>query len=276
MPSTIVTPMGKTAVLTGASGGVGWGVARGLLAEGWRVVGLGRDVERLQTMHSEIDAVRCDMSSLQSVRGASARILEECPQIDVLIGCAGVAPWRRRESESGVEVTWATNILGHVQLAERLIPRLQQSAPSRIVMISGNTHRRAKIHWDDLELRRSYSVMKAGSQAALAKVLWTYAMARELEGSGVTANTFCPAFVRSGLLRDFPGWTKPLTGLAMRFAQTPEEGARTPLWLATDESLAEMSGRFCRHEKVQPHAPRAQVQSDQERLLRVVREAISG
>ncbi|MFK8001865.1 MAG: SDR family NAD(P)-dependent oxidoreductase [Polyangiales bacterium] len=267
--------MGKTAVLTGASGGVGWGVARGLLAAGWRVVALGRDVERLRSMHEGVDAVHCDMSSLTSVRKAAATLLEACPRIDALIGCAGVAPWRRRESQAGVELTWATNILGHALLAELLIPRVKQSAPSRIVMISGNAHRRATMHWDDLELRRSYSVMKAGSQAALAKVLWTYAMARELEGTGVTVNTFCPAFVQSGLLRDFPSWTKPLTGLAMRFAQTPDEGARTPLWLTTDESLTKMSGRFCRHEKVQPHAPRAQVQADQDHLLRVVRQAIS-
>lgn len=267
--------MGKTAVLTGAGGGgVGWGVARGLLAAGWRVVALGRDVERLKAMHDGIDAVHCDMSSLQSVRKAAASLMEECPRIDALVGCAGVAPWRRRESQDGVELTWATNILGHALLSELLIPRLKESAPSRIVMISGNTHRRATMHWDDLELRRSYNVMKAGSQAALAKVLWTYAMARELEGSGVTVNTFCPAFVQSGLLRDFPGWTKPLTGLAHRFAQTPDEGARTPLWLATDESLAEMSGRFCRHEKVQPDAPRASDHADQDRLLSVVRQAI--
>lgn len=267
--------MSKTAVLTGASGGVGWGVAQGLLAAGWRVVALGRDVERLRGMHEGIDAIHCDVSSAQSVGATSATLLEACPRIDALIGCAGVAPWRRRETKDGVELTWATNILGHALLAELLVPRLEESAPSRIVMISGNSHRRAKIHWNDLELRRSYSVMKAGSQAALAKVLWTYAMARELEGSGVTVNTFCPAFVQSGLLRDFPSWTKPLTGLAMRFAQTPDEGARTPLWLATDESLTEMSGRFCLHEKVQPDAPRALVQADQDRLLRVVRQAIS-
>jgi retinol dehydrogenase-14 len=266
--------MVKTAVLTGATSGVGWGVARGLLAQGWRVVALGRDVERLRSMHEGIDAIGCDVSSLESVRKAAGQILELYPHIDTLIGCAGVAPWRRRETPDGVELTWATNILGHALLTELLIPRLKESAPSRILMISGNAHRRARLSWDDLQLRDNYSVMKAGPQAALAKVLWTFAMARELEGTGVTVNTFCPAFVKSGLLRDFPGWAMPLVRLALRVAQTPDEGARTPLWLATDESLVDMSGRFCRHRKAQPDAPGAKVQVDQERLLGVVRQAI--
>ncbi len=267
--------MAKTAVVSGVTSGVGWGVARGLVAKGWHVVGLARDPERAQHIHGgQIEAVRCDLASHSATEAAAAEVLNRCPKIDALIGCAGVVPWKRKENAEGVELTWATNILGHALLTDRLLDRLQASAPARVIMISGNTHRSATIHWTDPELRAGYNALRAGKQAALAKVLWTYAMARQLEDSDVTFNTFCPAFVKSGLTRDFPRWLAPLVALGHLFAQTPEEGARTPIWLATDSALEETTGHFFRHRAPQPHAPHATRQEDQDRMLALIRSGI--
>ncbi|MEM9068297.1 MAG: SDR family NAD(P)-dependent oxidoreductase [Myxococcota bacterium] len=237
----------RTVVLTGGTSGVGYGVAQGLQAQEHRVVALVRSLERGRALLPGATLVECDLSSQASVATAAEEILRTEEHIDVLVGCAGVVPWKRATSVDGFELTWATNILGHVRLTDLLRPRLIGSAPSRVVMISGNAHRKGTIHWDDLQLTRSYSAIRAGTQAALAKIMWTFWLARELEGTGVTANTFCPGFVRSGLTRGFPWWLRPLVGLGHLVAQTPAEGARTPLWLATDPAHAQTTGGFFRH-----------------------------
>lgn len=258
----------RTVVLTGATSGVGLGCAQTLVREGWRVVALVRNEAPEGT-----EAIRCDLASLQSVREASARVLETCPRIDVLLGCAGVAPWKRHESRDGFELTWATNVLGHALLTELLLERLKASAPSRIVMISGNAHRRGTIHWDDLQLRERYSAMSAGMQAALGKIMWTYAMARELEGTDVTINTFCPGFVEGRLTRDFPGWLQPIVKVGNRFAQSPEEGARTPVWLASAPELRAVSGKYFRHRAAKKSSPESYDVAAQDRLMEEIRRA---
>lgn len=221
-----------------------------------------------------VEAIRCDLASLQSVREASVQVLESCPRIDVLLGCAGVAPWERRESADGFELTWGTNVLGHALLTELLLERLRESAPARIVMISGDAHRRGTIHWDDLQLR-NYSAIKAGTQAALGKIMWTYAMARELDGSGVTINTFCPAFVKGNLTRDFPRWLQPIVKVGNLFAQTCEQGARTPVWLATASELSNVSGKFFRHRALRASSAESHDVARQNQLLSMIRESIA-
>ena len=146
--------------------------------------------------------------------------------------------------------------------------------PSRIVMISGDAHRRGAMRWDDLQMERRYSPLAAGTQAALAKILWTFAMARELEGSGVTANTFCPAFVRGRLTRDFPRWLQPVARFGNRFAQSPERGARTPVWLATAPELETVNGGYFRHLARRQSSPATLEVSSQDRLLAIVRQQL--
>ena len=261
--------MTKTVVLTGATSGVGAGCVTTLREAGWRIVALVRSRAPEGT-----EGIECDLASLESVREASARVLESCPRIDVLLGCAGVAPWERRESADGFELAWATNVLGHALLFERLRARLVESAPARVLMISGDAHRRGRIHWDDLQLREGYSAMNAGTQAALGKILWTYAIARELEGTGVTVNTFCPAFVRGRLTRDFPGWMQPLVAVGNLFAQSPVKGARTPVWLATDAALEGVSGRYFRHRAPRESSSESHDVEAQSRLLAEIRRSI--
>lgn len=263
-----------TVVLTGATSGVGWGAARTLVAGGCRVVALARNVERARERCPGVEAVECDLASRASVVRAADAVLARCERIDVLLGCAGVAPWRRRESTDGFELTWATNILGHALLTERLRERLVASAPSRVVMISGNAHRSAALRWHDLQLREGYSVLAAGKQAALAKILWTYAVARELDGSGVTVNTFCPAFVRSGLTRDFPWWVRPLVGLGQLFAQSEARGARTPVWLATSAEVEGVTGKYFRHGAERDSSAASHERETQARMLSTVREML--
>ena len=110
----------RTVVLTGATSGVGSGCLQVLRRSGWRVVALVRG-----EAPEGVEAIECDLATLRSVRRAAAEVLDTCPRIDVLLGCAGVVPWKRRESVDGFELTWATNVLGHALLTELLLERLE-------------------------------------------------------------------------------------------------------------------------------------------------------
>lgn len=272
-----------TIVLTGATSGVGRGAAIGLARRGVGLVLPCRDPARATTATAPVSAaatgpaprlVRCDLADRASVRDAAADILERCPRIDALVHCAGVTAWERREDADGVELTWSTNVLGTVQLTGLLLDRLTASAPSRVVVISGNAHRKATIRWDDPMLRRGWSTWASASQAALARVLWTFHLARRLDGSGVTANTFCPGFVKSGLTRGFPPWMRPLVGLGHLFAQSEERGGATAVQLALDPALAEVTGRFYRKGRERPPGEGTRDPAVQDRLAAMVADGL--
>jgi NAD(P)-dependent dehydrogenase (short-subunit alcohol dehydrogenase family) len=246
---------GQTVVLTGGTSGVGRGTARGLARRGASLVlcshsaaggEIAKEALLSEVSGASIEVVGCDLSSQRSVRNAASEILARRPSIRVLANIAGLLPPARTTSVDGVELTWATNFLGPFLLTSLLTERLVRSAPARIVNISGNAHRRATLDLDDPELSRGWSVWRASTQTALAKVVWTYALADALEGTGVTANTFCPGFVKSRLTRSLPLYARPFASIAMRFAMSEDEGAMTPIHLATSPELEGVTGIYVR------------------------------
>ncbi|MFK7989412.1 MAG: SDR family NAD(P)-dependent oxidoreductase [Sandaracinaceae bacterium] len=267
----------RTYVLTGGTSGVGLGVLRGLAAPDVRLFSLCRNEERgraaAEGLPGTVEVVACDLSSPASVEAAAAAISERAPSLDGLVSCAGVAPWNRTTTPAGTEVTWATNVLGTHRLERALLPQLERGAPSRVVIIAGDAHRKGRIHWDDPELQDNYSPMRAGTQSVLAKIMLTNALSRRMEGTGVTANTFCPAFVKSGLTRGYPGFLQPFIRLGHLFAQTPEQGARTPLWLVQSPDVEGLTGRFFRHCAERATSAAARDGSAQERLFELVERA---
>lgn len=246
---------GRTAVVTGATSGVGWGTARGLAALGARLVLPVRDLERGEQIRAElardapgasVELLECDLASQRSVRHAAQVLLRRQPRIHVIVNIAGVRPRRRRTSSDGVELTWATSFLGPFLLTHLLLERLERSAPARILTISGSVHRHARLQLDDPELRSGWSPRRAAAQAALAKAMWTYELARCLERTEVTANSFCPGPVRSRLGRELPWPLSPRGVFAMALGQGPEQGARLPVRLASDPGLGSVRGEWFR------------------------------
>ncbi|MCC6875292.1 MAG: SDR family NAD(P)-dependent oxidoreductase [Sandaracinaceae bacterium] len=240
----------RTFVLTGGTSGVGEATAAGLIDAGHRVVLVCRSLENgervRRTLGPRVELVEGDLESQSSVRAAAAAILERYAHLDGIANIAGIAPAKRALSDDGIERTWATNFLGPYLLTTLLLDRLRRSAPARVVNVSGDTHRKAKLSLGDPELRHGWTPWRAATQAALAKVIWTFALARELEGTGVTANTFCPGFVRSRLGRELPFYARAALALASPFAQSQQQGATTPLMLLLSEELEGVSGRYFR------------------------------
>ncbi|HEX8418143.1 MAG TPA: SDR family NAD(P)-dependent oxidoreductase, partial [Methylobacterium sp.] len=188
---------GKSCLVTGATSGIGYETALGLARAGARVGLVGRDAGRAEDSArriradmpgADLDVFVADLSNQAEVRRLVGAVRERFSRLDVLVNNAGAIFDKRQLTVDGRERTWALDHLGYVLLTLELLDLLKASAPARIVNVASAAHNRGKIDFDDLEGARSYGALKAYSQAKLGNVLFTYALARRLAGSGVTVN----------------------------------------------------------------------------------------
>jgi len=242
---------GKVAVVTGATGGVGKEIARGLTRMGARVVIGARDPARGEAARvdiggqpGQVSVLPLDVADLSSVRAFALALSDDVDRLDVLVNNAGAWFSDRRESPQGHELTFATNVLGPHLLTELLLERLREAGQARVVnVVSSLTG-----HYDATDLqftRRGYDGFNSYAQSKHALRMLTWGLATRLSGSGVTANAVAPGFVRTGLNRNAHGLRASMIDLSARlFAVSPDKGAQTPLWAATAPELAGVSGRY--------------------------------
>src|SRR5881397_549807 len=174
----------RTCLVTGANSGIGRETAR-------------RDVAAT-TGNPAVELMIVDLSRQASIRDFARAFLDSHPELHVLVNNAGIWANRRRESPEGIEQTWATNVLGYFLLTELLLDRLRESAPARIVNVASQLAR--DLDLEDVEFRRrSYSGVSAYAQSKQADRMLTWALARRLEGTGVSANAMHPGGVNTPL-----------------------------------------------------------------------------
>ena len=248
------SPMqGKICMVTGATSGIGLITARTLAQQGARVIVVGRDPERgattvgrivQETGNPRVDLLLADLSARAEVRRLAGEFQHRFARLDVLVNNAGALFTRRHLSADGIEMTFALNHLGYFLLTNLLLDTLKASPPARIVNVSSDAHRGARMNFSDLQGERRYGGWRTYSQSKLANLLFTYELARRLEGTGVTANAMHPGFVATGFSRNNRG----LFGLLMRVAQltalSPEQGAETLIYLATSPEVEGVTGRY--------------------------------
>lgn len=249
--------VGKTALVTGANAGIGRATAEALCARGARVHLACRSEERarpvldaLRAAHGERAAafLALDLSRLDSVREAARAYLASGEPLHVLVDNAGVAGVRGTTAE-GWEITFGTNHLGHFLLTNLLLPRLRESAPARVVVVSSRSHGFVRsIPYEKLRRRTGPLVIPAYAASKLANNLFTAELARRLEGTGVTTYAVHPGVVMSDIWKRIPPSVRPLW-FKLRRMVTNEEGARTSVWCATEPSLAGESGRYYARER---------------------------
>jgi len=244
---------GKTALVTGASGGIGQEVPRSLASMKARVVLACRDKGRGEAARADIakstgnealEVEIVDFSLQSSIRAFAARFLTRHPALHILVNNAGGWSNTRKLTSEGVEQTWATNMLGYFLLTELLLERVKASAPARIVSVASMLAR--DLDLSDLNFdRRRYSGTTAYAQSKQANRMWTWALARRLRGTGVTANAMHPGGVATGIFAKEGGMMGQVIGAASRvLARTPARGADTAVWLATSPEVEEQSGQF--------------------------------
>ncbi len=265
----------KLCLVTGANSGIGRATAEELARRGATVVMLCRDRGRGEAARariaSRVDGARlelliADLGSQRSVRRAAEEFKSAHPRLDVLINNAGVFWGRRQVTGDGLEATFAINHLGHFLLTQLLEEELKASAPSRIVNVSSSAYKAARLNLADLQSERGYDAMRAYGNSKLANILFTYELAKRLDGSGVTANCLHPGVVRTRIGRNAP----PLIWLFFLVMKplllSPAKGAATTVYLATSPEVERVSGKYFVKQVPQPTAARTYTEETARRL----------
>jgi retinol dehydrogenase-12 len=266
---------GKTVLITGATDGIGLVTAHELARMSATVVVVGRNadktaavVERLKTEtgNAAVEGLVGDLSSQQDIRRLAQQFLERHNRLDVLLNNAGALFHPRRESVDGIEMTFALNHLGYFLLTNLLLDVLKASAPARIVNVSSLAHRRAKLDFDDLQGKRRYFAFRAYSASKLANLLFTFELARRLQGTGVTVNALHPGLVASRFAVK-NGWIGGLLrGLIHCFGISPEAGAQTSIYLASSLEVEGVTGKYFQKMKVVESSPASRDEDAARRL----------
>jgi retinol dehydrogenase 14 len=252
---------GKTVLITGGTGGIGKATAIGLAALGARVAITGRDFPRAEaaaadiraaTRNLDVRAFGADLSSQVEVRRLAAEVLEAYPRLDVLINNVGGFWATRHVTADGLEQTFAVNHLAAYLLTNLLLDRLKSSAPARVVTVASNAQALGKIDFEDLQGEHRYSGQTAYNQSKLADVMFTYELARRLQGAGVTATVLHPGVVRTGFGSEDPSWMfKVLVPFWRPFMKTPADGAATSIYLASSPKVEGVTGMYFANSKPQ-------------------------
>ena len=246
---------GQIVMVTGANAGIGKITAQELARMGAHVVMVARSRERGEaalaeiksaTGSSQIDLLLADLSSQESIRQLATDFQARYDKLHVLVNNAGAVFLKRQESADGLEMTFALNHLGYFLLTNLLLDMIKASAPARIVNVSSMAHQQGQIDFADLQNQKSYQGFQVYSQSKLANLLFTYELARRLEGSGVTVNALHPGFVASNFAKNNGFIARLAMNLAklLRIAQTTDKGAETSIYLASSPEAALVSGRY--------------------------------
>ncbi|HEY6633992.1 MAG TPA: SDR family NAD(P)-dependent oxidoreductase [Acidimicrobiia bacterium] len=236
---------GRTVIVTGATGGLGLAAAKGLARLGARVVVVGRNPDKLSVaarIPGEVVPMEADLSLMSEVRDLAGSLLAGEPRIDVLVNNVGVLRPEREMTSEGLEMTLAVDLAGHFLLTNLLIPRLVESAPSRVVNVTSGGMYAERIRPHDLQSEiGTYRGATTYARAKRGQVILTGMWAERLHGTGVTVHAMHPGWARTdGVAGSLPTFDKVMRPLL----RTPEAGADTIVWLATDPEPAETSGRL--------------------------------
>ncbi len=253
----------KVCLVTGGTSGVGKSIAKGLARSGATVILVSRDAARgaaaaeelrAQAGHDRIEAMTADLSSMGSVRALADSVRRKYGALHVLSNNAALLTMTRRITPEGVEAIFATNYLGHFLLANLLIDLLKASAPARVLTVSGQPGAIVRIRprFDDPAGERGWTPLNATVKSALAKVLFSLELARRLEGSGVTSNTFHPGLVRSGLPSHLPWYLRIPASVASIFFSTE---SATGCYLAFSPEVEGVTGSFFSGRRAVPFTP---------------------
>jgi retinol dehydrogenase-12 len=253
----------KVCLVTGGTSGVGRSIARALARSWATVMIVSQDAARGaaaaedlrgEAGHERVEAMTADLSSMASVRALAEAVRRKHGALHVLSNNAALLSMTRRVTPEGVEAIFATNYLGHFLLANLLTDVLKTGAPSRVLTVSGQPGAIAWIRprFDDPAGGRGWSPLTATLGAALAKVLFSLELARRLEGTGVTSNTFHPGLVRSGLASQLPWYLRfPVSLASLVFSSDSATGC----YLALSPDVEKATGKCFSNKRAVPFTP---------------------
>lgn len=283
---------GKVCLVTGATSGIGEVTARALAQTGATVIVVGRDPQRGEATldrikkaapNARVEFMQADLSSQAQIRQLAQQFKRKYSRLDVLVNNAGGGFLARKQCVDRFEMTFALDHLNYFLLTNLFLDTLKASTPARIVNVASEAHRRVPgMNFDDLQSERGYNSIRAYGQAKLANVLFTYELARRLEGTGVTVNALHPGIVATDFwladtrLRRNNGMLRTLAMQLTRLVMiSPEQGAQTVLYLATSPEVEGVTGKYFVKEKEAQSSPASHDHAAAARLWQVS-EAMTG
>ncbi len=273
---------GRICLITGATSGMGQATAAALAGQGATVVLVARsaskavhvrDEIRTQSGNPNVEYLLANLDSQQEIRQLAAAFTQRYQQLHVLVNNAGGIFSQRQLTVDGLEMTFAVDHLAYFLLTNLLLDTIKASAPARIINVSSSIAAVGSIKFDDLQRAKGYTAFGAYAQAKLANLLFSYALARRLEGSGVTVNAITPGPVATRFgANNKSGIPKLLSRMFQLFARSSEQGAQTAIYLASAPALASVSGKAFYNSKEQRTTSKAHDVAAQERLWQVSAE----
>jgi NAD(P)-dependent dehydrogenase (short-subunit alcohol dehydrogenase family) len=248
----------KICIITGATSGMGLATAISLAGKGATLGLVCRDKSKGEivvksilekTRNNNISLFIADLSSQAEVRRLAAEIIARYPKIDVLVNNAGAINPKRVTTVDGLELTFAVNHLAYFLLTNLLLDKLKAASKARIVSVASMASSYGKIHFDDLNFEKRYDSFKAYAQSKLANIIFTYELARRLQGTHITATCLHPGMVKTRFatgLNDYFGFFWKLIN---PFLITAEKGAETAIWLASSDEAEGISGKYFKNKK---------------------------
>jgi len=239
----------KIVLITGATSGLGKETAIGLAKLGAIIVFTSRDRLKGKKTRDElvaasgnenIDMLPCDLASFESIRSCCKEFKSKYEDLHVLINNAAVWDFKRRESKDGIENIFATNFLAPFLMTHLLLDVLKKSSPSRIINVTSGMHY-GSINFEDIEYEQDFSGAKAYRQSKLGLILFTRLLAKKLEGTGVSVNTFHPGMNKTDLGRDAGGFSRIIFKL---MGKDPKIGAKTSIYLASSPDVENITGEY--------------------------------
>ncbi len=242
---------GKIVIVTGANSGMGMATTAALADMGATVIMLCRNEKRgtealkllSEKSDRRLELMLCDLGDLSSIRAFADTFRSKYKNLDILVNNAGFISLDRQTTRDGFERQFGVNHVGHFLLTMKLIDLLPNGG--RIVNVASGAHKTGNIHFEDINLTKRFNVIKAYSQSKLANVLFTRELAIRLKSKGIIVNCCHPGAVATniGISRD-TGFGKTITGMLKPFFQTPEQGARTAIYLASSKDVEGITGEY--------------------------------
>src|SRR5712692_6371391 len=246
--------VGRVCMVTGATGALGKATASEFARRSATVIAVGRDEGRGRALLASVrqasgagsvELLLADLSDLRSVRTLVKSFGASHHRLDVLVNNAAVFKRRRIETADGFELMFATNFLGPFLLTNLLVPALRTGAPSRMITVSAPTT--TELDFADLQSKANWQPLHTFGASKMADLLFTFAVARRLEGTKVFANVLHPGLMESDLMRELAAPARFVVGVVSR---SPEQAAQTVAYLASSPELEGVTGRFFKGAKI--------------------------
>lgn len=244
---------GQTVLITGANTGIGKETAADLAKRGAKVIIACRDLQKAEAAVEEVIqrsnnqnvvCMKLDLADTKSIREFAKAVNAAEPKLNILINNAGVMVCPYGKTADGFEMQIGVNHMGHFLLTYLLLDLIKRSAPSRIITVSSMAHSWGTINLEDINSEKGYDKRRAYAQSKLANVLFTRALAKRLEGTGVTAYSLHPGVVQTDLWRHLNGPQQFVMKMVSPFTKTSAQGAQTTIYCAVEPTLENESGGY--------------------------------